>query len=129
MLRQGPGPAATSFIHHDFQPFNFLWARGRLTGVVNWTWASAGAPAVNAGHCRLYLAVLSGQALAEQFRLAYEAKAPSRSTAWWDLHALAGYNDAWPQFIPLQARGRARVNVPGMTARVEEVLAAALRRL
>jgi hypothetical protein len=44
-------------------------------------------------------------------------------------HSLAGYNDAWPQFIPLQACGHLAVDVAGMTARVEEVLAAALRRL
>jgi aminoglycoside phosphotransferase (APT) family kinase protein len=129
VLQQGAGPAGMRFIHHDFQPFNFLWTRGRLTGVVDWTWASTGAPATDAGHCRLYLAVLSGAGLAEQFRLAYEAEAGRRIDPWWDLHSLAGYNDAWPRFIPLQACGHARVDVAGMTARVEEVLAAALRRL
>lgn len=129
VLQQDAGPADTRFIHHDFQPFNFLWTRGRLSGLVDWTWASTGAPAIDVGHCRLYLAVLSGPALAEQFRLAYEAETSRSIDPWWDLHSLAGYNDAWPQFIPLQACGHVPVDVAGMTARVEEVLAAALRRL
>ncbi len=48
---------------------------------------------------------------------------------WWDLHSLAGCNDDWPRFIARQVRGRIPVNSGGMTARVEEVLDAALRRL
>ena len=102
---------------------------GRLTGVVDWSWASTGAPGIDVGHCRLYLALLFGPGWAERFRLAYQAETGREVDPWWDLHALAGYNDAWPQFVPLQAGGRVRVDVAGMTGRVEEVLAAALRRL
>jgi Phosphotransferase enzyme family len=46
-----------------------------------------------------------------------------------DLCALATYNDSWLQFIPVQVNGRARVDVAGMTGRVEELLQATLRRL
>ena len=128
VLRQARRPGRR-FIHHDFQPFNLLWRRGRLTGVVDWSWASTGAPGIDVGHCRLYLALLFGAGWAERFRLAYQAETGREVDPWWDLHALAGYNDAWPQFVPLQARGRARLDVAGMTGRVEEVLAGALRRL
>lgn len=129
VLRDGGGSPGTCLIHHDLQPFNILWARGRLTGVVDWSWASTGAPGIDVGHCRLYLAVLFGAGWAERFRQAYEAEAGRAVDPWWDLHSLAGYNDAWPQFVPLQARGRVRLDPGGMTARVEEVLDGALRRL
>ena len=60
VLRQPGGSGATRFIHREFQHFNFLWARGRLTGVVDWGEASTGPPDVDVGHCRLNLAVLFG---------------------------------------------------------------------
>ena len=48
---------------------------------------------------------------------------------WWDLHRLAGYDPEWQEFIPRQVAGRIRVDVAGMTSRVEEALASALARL
>jgi aminoglycoside phosphotransferase (APT) family kinase protein len=129
VLRQPGGSQATCFIHRDFQHFNFLWARGRLTGVVDWGEASTGPPGIDVGHCRLNLAVLFGPDWAERFRQAYEAETGWRVDAWWDLHALASYGDAWRQFIPIQVAGRALVDTDGMTARVEELLRTTLRRL
>jgi len=117
------------FIHRDFQQFNVLWSRGRLTGVVDWAWAGAGPADIDVGHCRLNLAVLFGADWAERFLRAYEARSGRRVDPWWDLHALASYNDAWPQFIPVQVDGRAPVDTAGMTGRVEEVVQAALDRL
>jgi phosphotransferase family enzyme len=129
VLAQEAGSPVTCFIHHDFQHFNFLWTRGRLTGVVDWSWASTGAPGIDVGHCRLNLAVLFGADWAERFRRAYQAETGRAVDPWWDLHSLAGYNDAWPRFIPRQVCGRVPVDIGEMTARVEEVLDAALRRL
>jgi aminoglycoside phosphotransferase (APT) family kinase protein len=128
-LRQRPTRSAHRFIHRDFQHFNILWSRGRLTGIVDWGMASTGPPDLDVGHCRLNLAVLFGADWAERFRLAYEAEAGRTVDPWWDLHALALYNDSWPGFIPIQVAGRAPVDTAGMTARVEELLAATLRRL
>jgi len=128
-LREDGGSSERSFIHRDFQHFNFLWTRGRLTGVVDWGAAALGPPALDVGHCRLNLAVLFGAERAERFRLAYEAETGRAVDAWWDLHALAAYGDAWMRFIPIQVDGRAPVDTDGMTARVEELLAATLRRL
>jgi aminoglycoside phosphotransferase (APT) family kinase protein len=129
VLREDGGSRDTCFIHRDFQHFNFLWTRGRLTGVVDWGYASIGPPSIDVGHCRLNLAVLFGADWAERFRLAYEAETGRRVNPWWDLHALASYGDDWPRFIPIQVDGRAPVDTGGMTARVEEVLAATLQRL
>lgn len=77
----------------------------------------------------MQLAVLFGADWAEQFRLAYGAEACRVVDPWWDLHAIASYNDSWPRFIPIQVAGRTQVDTAGMTARVEELLAATLRRL
>ena len=129
VLRENAGSPETSFIHRDFQHFNLLWARGRLTSVVDWGSASAGPPAIDVGHCRLNLAVLFGAAWAEHLRLAYRAETGREVDPWWDLHALASYGDAWRRFIPRQVGGRASVDIDGMTARVEEVMRGTLRRL
>lgn len=129
VLRQPASPSDHCFIHHDFQHFNFLWTRGRLSGVVDWGMASTGPPGIDIGHCRLNLAVLFGAGWAERFRLAYEAETGRAVDPWWDLHAIVSYGDDWPRFIPVQVAGRAPVDTNGMTARVEELLETTLRRL
>jgi aminoglycoside phosphotransferase (APT) family kinase protein len=118
VLREGAPPCEPRFIHRDFQHFNLLWSRGRLTGVVDWGSAASGPPDIDVGHCRLNLAVLFGADWAERFRTAYEERAGRRVDPWWDLYALASYDDSWQQFIPVQVDGRARVDVGGMTGRV-----------
>lgn len=129
VLQQHGGSTDTRFVHRDFQHFNLLWARGQLTGVVDWGMASTGPPDIDVGHCRLNLAVLFGADWAERFRLAYEAETGRKVDPWWDLHALMSYGDAWRRFIPIQVDSRAPVDTDGMTARVEELLNATLRRL
>ncbi len=129
VLVQPPAAAPVCFIHRDFQHFNFLWTRERLTGVVDWGSASTGPPDVDIGHCRLNLTVLFSPDRAERLRLAYEAETGRRLSPWWDLHALASYGDDWPRFIPFQVHGRAPIDTAGMTARVEDLVAATLRRL
>lgn len=129
ILRQQAPETAMGFIHRDFQHFNLLWARGRLTGVVDWSVASTGPREIDVGHCRLNLAVLFSAGWAERFRLAYEAETGRVTDPWWELHAFASYGDSWPRFIPVQVGGRVAVDTEGMTARVEELLESALRRL
>jgi aminoglycoside phosphotransferase (APT) family kinase protein len=127
MRQQAPEPA-TRFIHGDFQHFNVLWRRGRLTGVVDWTGSCTGPADIDVGHCRLNLAVLFGADWAERLRLAYEAEAGRTVDPWWDLYAITGYSDDWPRFIPVQVAGRAPVDTAGMTSRVEDLLEATLAR-
>lgn len=123
-----PAPAGSCFIHSDYQHFNLLWRRDRLSGIVDWTWAGSGAPDRDVGHCRLNLAVLFSVEMAERFRAAYEAEAGRRVETWWDVHELALYSDDWLRFIPVQVSGRIGVDVAGMTDRVEALLALVLRR-
>src|SRR4029077_11093402 len=40
----GPAPKSVTFIHGDYQHFNLLWTRGRLTGVIDWTLGGMGHP-------------------------------------------------------------------------------------
>jgi len=129
VLMERGGSPDRCFIHRDFQHFNFLWTRGRLTGIVDWGAASMGPPGIDVGHCRLNLAVLFSADRAERFRLAYEAETGRSVDPWWDLYALASYGDDWRHFIPIQVDGRAPVDPGGMTARIEEVMAATLQRL
>jgi aminoglycoside phosphotransferase (APT) family kinase protein len=127
VLRQPP-PPGQAFVHGDYQHFNLLWRRGTLTGVVDWTWAGIGVPDGDVGHCRLNLAALYTLEWAEQFRLAYESETGRRIEPWWDLYEISKYSPRWPLFIPTQVAGRAPVDTRGMQARVEDLLAATLRR-
>lgn len=122
-------PGATVRVHGDYQHFNVLWSRGRLSALVDWSWSRIASPDRDVGHCRLNLAVLYSADLAERFRRAYESEAGRLVEPWWDIHQLLAYSDHWREFIPVQVAGRAPVDVPGMTGRVEELLAMALARL
>jgi aminoglycoside phosphotransferase (APT) family kinase protein len=123
-----PGDAQT-FIHRDFQHFNVLWERGRLSGIVDWVNAATGPPELDVGHCRLNLAVLFSAAWAERFLVAYEAEAGRTVDPTWDVTALLSFGPEWPRTIPVQVAGRAPIDVAGMVGRVEEVIAAALGRV
>jgi aminoglycoside phosphotransferase (APT) family kinase protein len=121
-----PAPAGRAFIHGDYQHFNLLWRRGRLSGVIDWTWAGLGHPDRDVGHCRLNLAVLFSAGWAQEFTAAYQAESGRSIDPWWDVFEICLYSDAWPRFIPIQVGGRVPVDTTGMTDRVEELLAAAL---
>jgi aminoglycoside phosphotransferase (APT) family kinase protein len=122
-----PGDAV--FVHGDYQHFNVLWSRGRLSALVDWGSSRIAPPDLDVGHCRLNLAVLYSAEVAERFRHVYESEAVRRVEPWWDLHQLLAYSDSWQDFIPVQVAGRAPVDVRGMTGRVEELMAMALARL
>ncbi len=123
-------PAATPmcFIHRDYQHFNLLWSRERLTGVVDWSGAGAGPPDIDVGHCRLNLTLLFSAQVADRFRDFYEAAAGRAVDPYWDMHALLSYGPEWKNFLPLQINGGAPLDVEGMTRRMEEVLTSALQR-
>lgn len=129
LIATGSPPAEVAFVHGDYQHFNVLWSRGRLSAVVDWSAAQMASPDIDVGHCRLNLAVLYSAAIAERFREIYESEAGRRVEPWWDVHQLLAYDDSWQHFIPVQVAGRAPVDVRGMTGHVEELLASALARM
>ncbi|MCA1720886.1 MAG: aminoglycoside phosphotransferase family protein, partial [Actinobacteria bacterium] len=129
VARSDEPPYASTFLHGDFQHFNVLWRRQRVTGVVDWVEASTGPPDVDVGHCRLNLAVLFSADRAEQFRSLYEAAGGRTVEPYWDLVALLNYLPGWDGFVQVQAGSRATVDVQGMHGRVDELLARTVRRL
>jgi aminoglycoside phosphotransferase (APT) family kinase protein len=117
------------FIHRDYQHFNILWRRERITAVVDWVMASTGPLDIDVGHCRLNLAVLFSADLAERFRRVYEGEAGRKVEAQWDITSLLSFSDRWHSGIPKQIAGRTTVDQAGMNDRVEDVLAAVVARL
>jgi hypothetical protein len=89
----------------------------------------SGSRAIDVGHCRRYLAALYSPEWAEQLRSLYESIAGATLDPWWDLYALLHYDDSGPKWIRGQVAGRRRVDVPGMTSRVEIAIETALQRL
>jgi aminoglycoside phosphotransferase (APT) family kinase protein len=128
LVAEERAPARACFLHRDYQHFNLLWSRERLTGVVDWSEACIGPPEVDVGHCRLNLTLLFSAGVADRFRALYEAESGRTIDAWWDVHALLSYGPGWRHFLPMQIEGRAPLDVAGMTRRMEEVLEGALRR-
>jgi aminoglycoside phosphotransferase (APT) family kinase protein len=124
-----PPPTPTRFIHRDYQHFNLLWSRERLTGVVDWVQASVGPPDIDVGHFRLNLTLLFSADAADRFRQMYEAEAGRKVDPWWDVHALLCYGPDWKNFLPFQVDGRAPLDIHRMTSRVEDALERTLRRL
>lgn len=125
-----PAPAVEpTFIHRDFQHFNMLWSRERLTSIVDWTWASTGPRDVDVAHCRLNLAVLFSPSLADHFLDAYQSLTGYVVNPWWDLNGLAHFSDSWLEFIPVQVARRREVDLAGMPARIEALMRSALTRL
>ena len=122
-------PTRTCFIHRDYQHFNLLWSRDRLSGVIDWVEASVGPPDVDVGHCRLNLTVLFSADTAERFRQMYEAEAGREVDPWWDIQSLLPFGPEWKRFLPIQIDGRAPLDVDGMMSRMEDVLERTLRRL
>lgn len=84
----GPPPDGTRcFIHRDYHPANTLWARGRLTGVVDWTTGCWGPPGIDLARTRLNLASDYGSEAADRFLALYESLTGGGSAhdPYWDL--------------------------------------------
>ncbi|MGH9225216.1 MAG: phosphotransferase family protein [Acidimicrobiales bacterium] len=117
------------FMHGDYQHFNILWRRDRITAVVDWVHAALGPADIDVGHCRLNLAVLFSEELAEQFRHDYEREAGRTVDPKWDVTALLSFSEDWHVGIPRQVGGRTAVDHGGMNLRVEKLLQEAVARL
>jgi len=83
----GPPPGTEScLIHRDYHPGNTLWSGGRLTGIVDWTTASVGAPAVDLAHMRWNLAVDHGLDAADEFLARHrELAGEPEHVPYWDV--------------------------------------------
>jgi aminoglycoside phosphotransferase (APT) family kinase protein len=126
--REGPAVART-FVHGDYQHFNLLWSRGRLTGIVDWRTAHWWPPEIDVGHCRLNLAILYGADVAEDFRRRYEAASGRPLDPWWDLRETVGYLPSWAPGITDQVAGRIPFDAAAADRRVDDFLPVLLDRL
>lgn len=89
-VRNSPPPTTMTLIHRDDHPENTVWSASRLTGVVDWTQASCGPPALDVAHMRWNLAADHGRKVADQFLDCYRATTGRRLEhhAYWDLVSL-----------------------------------------
>ena len=123
-----PAPAThRCFVHGDYQHFNLLWSRERLTVVVDWTYSASGHPDRDVAHCRRNLTILFSPDWADRFLDFYKAETGRGVHPWFDLRCLTGFDEEWQRFIPVQVAGRIPVDVAGMPARVDEAIARVLR--
>ena len=129
ILSTPPDSVTSVFVHGDYQHFNMLWTRQRLSGLIDWVFAGAGYADADAAHCRLNLTVLFSIDHAERFRVLYERESGHRLDPWWDLHGLTAYGQGWKWFIPKQVAGRAVVDTAGMDDRVEGLMDRILERI
>ncbi|HEY5092247.1 MAG TPA: phosphotransferase [Acidimicrobiales bacterium] len=129
LMAEEPPMGEQTFIHHDYQQFNTLWKRGRVSGVVDWVFGSTGSPSMDVGHCRLNLAVLYSSDYAKRFLELYESASGRRPDPWWDVHELLVYLPGWGESLQVQAGRLLQVDFTEMHERVERTLADALGRL
>ena len=128
LLATPPPLEAVGFVHGDYQQFNVLWHQAAISGVLDWTGSWHGPCDVDVAHARLNLACLYGVERAEQFRLAYEARAGRATSPWRDVAELVGFVPRFAQTLRRQIARRMDLETPGMTARVEHLLRLALDR-
>jgi aminoglycoside phosphotransferase (APT) family kinase protein len=92
-------PSKPVFVHGDYQPLNILWHNGKLTGVVDWTYAGTGQRATDVGLCRAALAILISAEAADAFLRRYQAEAGVRIDPRADLRALMSHGPSWLGFL------------------------------
>jgi aminoglycoside phosphotransferase (APT) family kinase protein len=90
-LATGVPAAPAGLVHRDLHPGNVLWARRRVTGIVDWVNAGSGSPAADLARCRANVAVLTDVATAETVLARYRdvTGRDLPDQRWWDLADLA----------------------------------------
>lgn len=112
--------------HRDFHPGNVLWARGQVSGIVDWTHACSGPPAVDVAHCRLNLAMLFDLDAADEFAASYGAV---DDLAWFDVADAFGTGSHAPDAWRWDDGKRADLTPDVLIARLDAFLADALSRI
>lgn len=91
-VANGPEAVRGVFLHRDYHTWNTLWRRGRLVGVVDWTNASWGEPAMDLAHWRANLGTSYGLEAADRVVAAYAAAGGvATDQTWWDIRILLDF--------------------------------------
>ena len=120
IVAAGPARNEVGFVHGDYQHFNLLWSRGRLSGIVDWSSHALRPQSSDVGHCRLNLAILYGADVADDFLRRYGRPVDP----WWDLLETVIFLPSWGPTITRQVGNRlgAPVDVDAIHRRVDEHL-------
>ncbi|MCI0688308.1 MAG: aminoglycoside phosphotransferase family protein [Sporichthyaceae bacterium] len=103
VTKSASGANQAAFIHRDYHAGNTLWSGSRMTGIVDWTTASAGPVGVDLGHMRVNLVVTGWRELADKYLRAYAALAgPSFvHEPYWDLTSATDFGP-YEEFSPTE---------------------------
>lgn len=116
-------------IHGDFHPGNVLFARSRLSAVIDWPLAAAGQPASDVCMCRMDAALMLGLEVGDLILQAYEVEtgAPLADVGWWDLFSASRADTALDSWTESYAGlGPRDLTVETVTERFESFVAVAL---
>lgn len=91
--RKGAPEFKSRFIHRDYHPANILWKDNKVSGTVDWVNACIGPAAVDVGHARVNLAMLTGVASADRFLKFYQVHAGENFiySPYWDIISLIDF--------------------------------------
>jgi len=129
LVASPPPDESSGLVHGDYQQFNILWHRDRISGVLDWAGSWFGSPDVDVAHARLNLVCLYDADRAETFRREYEAVAGRDTSPWRDVAELVGYVPSFARALRRQIARRMTLEIKGMTTRVEDLLQRTLDRV
>ena len=129
IARQAPTAFSRCFAHGDYQHFNLLWSRERLSGIVDWTLRGHRHARARRGSLPAQPRDPVGRRSGRRLPPRYEAESGRRSDPYWELRSALAFLPGWGHFIQLQAGRRLRVDIAGMNGRVEDLVAGITRRL
>jgi aminoglycoside phosphotransferase (APT) family kinase protein len=119
-------------VHGDFWQGNTLWLEGRLSGIVDWDCAGAGAGGIDLGYLRLDAAIVYGQAAAgEVLRGWNEASGrPAEHVAYWDIVAAVATPPDLVEWLPSwHDQGRIDLDLQTLLTRRDRFVVAAMHDL
>lgn len=125
-------PVPPALVHVDYWLGNILWQDGQITAVLDMEEAAYGDPAYDVAYMRVELAMLGGEALADQFLRAYISATgnPVPNLAFWELAATVRFMPAPEGMIPeWQTFSSANWNAAQVKQNFADFIASSIQRL
>lgn len=135
-LRQGPSRSQRDavFVHGDFHPGNVVWARGSLSGLVDWSHAGRGDRWEEVSYFRVELVMVMGLAASDlmlsQYCATTRVEAPDHRVALADLYCAFNAHRWGRHWLPgYRVQGLPDLTVRQLRTRLTRFTRDALRRL